>query len=39
MPAYTSNIGDWVKVAIIAYVSIKVINFGLDKIGQPSFKV
>lgn len=39
MPSYASKPLDWVKIALIAYVAIKAVNYGLDRIGQPSFKV
>lgn len=39
MPSYIANPGDWVKIAIVAYVAVKVVNMALDKIGQSQFKV
>lgn len=39
MPAYVSNPMDWLKIAVIAYVAVKAVNFTLDKIGQPDFKI
>lgn len=39
MPSYLSSPTDWVKVAIIAYVAVKAVNFVLDRAGKPEFKI
>lgn len=33
-----NNIADYVKIAVIAFVGIMVINKALDKVGYPEFK-
>lgn len=39
MPTYATRPMDWLKIAIVAYVAVKVVNYGLDRIGKPEFKV
>ena len=39
MPSYLSKPADWVKVAVIAYIAVKAVNFALDRIGKSEFKV
>jgi len=39
MPVYVGNPADWLKIAIVAFIAVKAVNYGLDKLGQPQFKV
>jgi len=39
MPVYLARPSDWVKVAIIAYVAVKAMNYALEKAGKPEFKI
>ena len=37
MPAIV-NLGDFIKVGVIAFVFIFAVNYALDKVGIPQFK-
>lgn len=39
MPVFIGRPMDWVKVAVIAYVAVKVVNLALTKAGAEQFKI